>query len=91
MAHSLNMTCPTGQSYTAKLDGTDAPYKGDPGIDAVSITLLSKETFVETDKRNGKAVKTKRVTAIPAGGNTLNLIVGDLLRGTSTLYVADKQ
>jgi hypothetical protein len=91
MAHSLNMTCPTGQSYTAKLDGTDAPYKGDPGIDAVSITLLSKETFVETDKRNGKAVKTKRVMAIPAGGNTLNLIVGDLLRGTSTLYVADKQ
>jgi len=28
---SLTMTTPTGQSYTAKLDGTEAPYKGDPG------------------------------------------------------------
>src|SRR3984893_3913062 len=26
------MTSPTGQSYVAKLDATDAPYKGDPGI-----------------------------------------------------------
>jgi hypothetical protein len=87
----LSMTSPTGQSYAAKLDGTDAPYKGDPGIDNVSILVLSKETFVETDKRNGKAVKTRRVMAIPAGGNTLNLIVGDPQRGTSVLYMADKQ
>ena len=32
----LTMTNPTGQSYTAKLDGTDAPYKGDPGTTSVS-------------------------------------------------------
>ncbi len=40
---SLNMTSPTGQSYAAKLDGTDAPYKGDPGIDVVSVMRLGKE------------------------------------------------
>src|ERR1035441_8270277 len=39
---SLSMTNPTGQSYTAKLDGTDAPYKGDPGINSVSVMRLSK-------------------------------------------------
>ena len=27
-ANSLNMTTPSGQSYVAKLDGTDAPYQG---------------------------------------------------------------
>jgi hypothetical protein len=31
---SLSMTNQNGQSYVAKLDGTDAPYKGDPGTPA---------------------------------------------------------
>src|SRR5215469_15203062 len=31
----LTMTNPTGQSYTAKMDGTEAPYKGDPGTTSV--------------------------------------------------------
>src|SRR5271165_1217159 len=34
--NEITMTNPTGQSYTAKLDGTDAPYKGDPGTTSVS-------------------------------------------------------
>jgi hypothetical protein len=33
---SLTMSNPTGQSYIAKMDGTDTPYKGDPGIDSIS-------------------------------------------------------
>src|SRR6202162_3516132 len=32
----LTMTTPTGQSYTAKLNGTEAPYQGDPGTTGVS-------------------------------------------------------
>jgi hypothetical protein len=35
---TLSMTTPTGQSYTAKLDGTDAPYNGDPGTTGVPET-----------------------------------------------------
>jgi hypothetical protein len=33
---SLSMTNKTGQSYVAKLDGTDSPYHGDPGTTRVS-------------------------------------------------------
>jgi hypothetical protein len=37
---TVTMTSPTGQSYIAKLDATDAPYKGDPGIGSVSVRRL---------------------------------------------------
>ena len=54
--NELTMTNPTGQSYTAKLDGTDGPYKGDPGITSVSAKMLGKDTYQETLKRNGKVI-----------------------------------
>jgi hypothetical protein len=88
---SLNMTNLTGQSYTANLDGTDAPYKGDPGINAVSIARLGKDTFVETQKRDGKAIRIKRVMVTPDNGKTINVIETDNLRGTTTVFVANKQ
>ncbi len=49
---SLSFSAPTGQTYTAKLDGTDAPYKGDPGVTSVSVKQVDKNTIVETDKRD---------------------------------------
>ena len=39
----LNMNTPTGASYSAKPDGTDAPYKGDPGITSVSVKRIGKK------------------------------------------------
>ena len=40
----LSMTNSIGESYAAKLDGTGAPYKGDPVISSVSVRRLSKGT-----------------------------------------------
>jgi hypothetical protein len=88
---ALIMSNQTGQSYTAKLDGTEAPYKGDPGINAVSVRRLSNGTFVETDKHDGKAIKDKRIMVSPGDKKTMHFIVVDDLRGTSILFVADKQ
>src|ERR1700687_888186 len=51
---SLSMSTQTGQVYTAKLDGTEAPYKGDPGTTSVSVKKVDKNTIEETDKRDGK-------------------------------------
>lgn len=48
---TIEMSTPTGQSYTAKLDGTDAPYHGDPGTTSVSVKKLGPNTIEETDKR----------------------------------------
>jgi hypothetical protein len=88
---SLKMTTPAGQSYSAKLDGTDAPYKGNSGINGVSVMRLTKGTIVETAKHDGKEVKVTRLMIDPADTRTLEMIVTDSLRGTSTLLVAHKQ
>lgn len=87
---SLTMTTPTGQSYTAKLDGTDAPYKGDPGTSSVSVKRLDKNTIEETDKRDGKVISVARIT-VAADGKSMTVAVDDKLHGTSSQFVAVKQ
>ena len=51
---TLNMTNSIGQSYAAKLDGTDAPYKRDPVISSVSVRRLNRGTFEETENETGR-------------------------------------
>lgn len=87
---SLTMTNPTGQSYTAKMDGTDAPYKGDPGTSSVSVKRLGRHSFEETDKRDGKIISVTRVVVSPEG-KTMTFDVSDRLHGTTSKFVAEKQ
>ena len=87
---SLSMNSPTGQSYVAKLDGTDSPYKGDPGVTSVSVKKMGKDTIEETDKRDGKAISVSRMT-VGADGKTLTAKFEDKLRGTSSQFTATKQ
>jgi hypothetical protein len=58
----ITMTNPTGQSYTAKLNGTEAPMKGDPGVSSVSVRMRGKDTLEETDKRDGKVIGVFKMT-----------------------------
>jgi len=84
----LTMTTPTGQSYTAKMDGTEAPMKGDPGVTSVSVKKLGNNTIEETDMRNGKVIGVMKATA---NGNTLTVTYDDKLQGSSMKYTATKQ
>ncbi len=86
----LTMTTPTGQSYTAKLDGTEALYKGDPGTDGVSVKMRGKDTLEETDKRGDKVISVSRMTLEP-DGKTAKIVVEDKLHGTTSQFVAVKQ
>jgi hypothetical protein len=86
---SLSMTSPTGQSYTAKLDGTDAPYVGDPGTTSVSLKRIG-DAIEETDKRDGKVISVSKST-VSADGKTMTSVVDDKLHGTTATYVAVKQ
>lgn len=88
-ADTLSMSTPTGQSYTAKVDGTDAPYTGDPGITSVSLKRTG-DSIEETDKRDGKPITMTRMT-VAADGKTMNVVVDDKLHGTTTKFVAVKQ
>jgi len=86
----LTMSNPTGQAYTAKLDGTDAPYKGDPGTTSVSVKQMGKNTIEETDKRDGKVISVARITVAP-DGKSMTVAVTDKLRGTTSQFMAEKQ
>ena len=87
---SLTMTTPTGQSYTAKLDGTEVPYKGDPGTTSVSVKKVDKNAMEETDKRDGKVISVARIT-LSADGKGLTIAVDDKLHGTTMQFTAQKQ
>ena len=87
---SLTMSNQTGQSYTAKLDGTEAPYKGDPGTTSVSVKKTGANTMEETDKRDGKVISVARIT-VSADGKTMKVVVDDKLHGTQAEFTATKQ
>lgn len=87
---SLTMTNPTGQSYTAKLDGTEAPYKGDPGTTSVSVKKTGPNSIEETDKRDGKVITITHMI-VSADGKSITFDVEDKLHGTTAKYVAQKQ
>jgi len=80
----------TGQSYNAKLDGTDAPVKGDPGTTGVSVKKLGKDTLEITNKRDGKVISIAKET-VSADGKTMKWTYEDKLQGTTIKGVAHKQ
>lgn len=86
----LTMTNGTGQSYTAKMDGSDAPMKGDPGVTTVSVKRIGKNGFEETDKRDGKVIGVFKAT-VSADGKTLTGVYDDKQHGTSAKFTATKQ
>jgi len=87
---SLSMSNLTGQSYTAKLDGAEAPYKGDPGVTSVSVKSIGKNTIEETDKRDGKVISVARWTVGP-DGKTMTVKVDDKLHNSQSQFTATKQ
>jgi hypothetical protein len=88
--NELMYSTPTGQSYTAKLDGGQSPYKGDPGTTTVSLKRINDRTIEETDYRDGKPINVVRITASP-DGKMLTIDVNDKLQNSSSRYIADKQ
>lgn len=87
---SLKMTAPTGQSYSAPVDGTDSPFMGDPGQTSVSIKRVDDNTIDETDKRDGKVIGSAHIT-VSADGKTMTVKFKDAVHGTSGTYTALKQ
>jgi hypothetical protein len=88
--NTIVMSRPTGQSYRASFDGTDAPYDGDPSITAVSVKRIDANTIEETHKFDGKVFSVLR-TSVSADGKSLTISVREVDAGTSTELTASKQ
>jgi hypothetical protein len=86
---TLHMSTPTGQSYDAKLDGTETPIKGDIGGTSASVKKTGDNTYVETDKRAGKVVSVTTMT-LGADGK-LNVVSEDKQAGSTAKFAMSKQ
>jgi hypothetical protein len=86
---TMTMSTPTGESYVAKTDGTDAPFKGDPGTTTVSVKIR-KNTLEETFKRDGKAIGLSRME-VDASGKKAKVDWIDNLTRTNGNYTMMKQ
>jgi hypothetical protein len=75
---ALAMIDRMGRSYTAKLDGTTAIYKGSDQFNGVSVKLIDERTIEESDLNNaGKVVKISRWSLSP-DGQTMHARFDDL-------------
>ena len=86
----FSMSTPTGENYTAKLDGKDYPFKGVYSYNSVSLKRVNDHTIEQTDKRDGKVVDVLRMTVSP-DGKQLTVAVTNTLMGRTSIYVAEKQ
>jgi hypothetical protein len=87
---TLSMSDNAGNSYTAKLDGKDYPYKGDAGITAVAVRKIDARTIEESYKRNGKTIAVTRLTVAP-DGKVLSASYQDKVRDVEVKWTADKR
>jgi hypothetical protein len=86
----LKYKASTGETYSAKFDGKDYPYQGDPGTTAVVLRKIDNQTFEETYKRKGEVVGVARMTISP-DGKSLTIVSEDKVRGRTDNWVAEKQ
>lgn len=87
-ADMLHMSAPTGQSYDAKLDGTETPIKGDIGGTIVSVKK-NGDSYVETDKIGGKVISVMTMT--PAADGKMHVVSEDKRNDSSVKFVMNKQ
>lgn len=87
---TLTMSRPTGLGYKAKLDGTVAPYEGDPEKHGVSVRRVDANTFEETVELNGKPTSVVRMT-VAADGKSMTIVERDIEAGTISRFTATKQ
>lgn len=86
----FRMSAPTGESYTAKMDGSKAPYLGDPGTTSVSVKKLGDRVMQETFMRDGKVTSVDKMTVSP-DGTRMTIAVDDKLHGSNMSFVAMKE
>jgi hypothetical protein len=81
---------PAGQSYAAKLDGTETSWNGDLSNTLVSVKRIDQNTVEQTDRRDGKVVEITRIT-VSADGKSMTWSGGDKAKGTAWQFTAQKQ
>lgn len=83
----LNSTNGTGESFSAKLDGTETPVKGAADGAVVSV-VRNGDGYTMTFKRGGKVVQEATITP---SGNTLSIVSKDPRDNSTVTWTANRQ
>lgn len=86
----FTMSHPTGETFTAKLDGTDAPVKGAYTYDTVSVKKIDAHSIEETDKRDSTVTGVAKMT-VSADGKKLTTVYTAKPSERVTTYTATKK
>jgi len=89
-ADGLTMSDKAGNSYTAKFDGKEYPYKGDPGISTIALRRIDANTIEETYRRDGKVIGVNHIQ-VAADGKSLAVVFEDKVRDVTVKWTADKR
>lgn len=89
-SNAFSFSDPTGQGYTAKLDGTETTVEGDLSNTMVSVRRIGENSIEETDKRGGKVVEVIRFTP-SADGKTMTVSMKNKVKGGTRQFVCHKQ
>jgi hypothetical protein len=83
----------SASEYTANYDGKDAPIKGSPAADTVSLVRKDANTTVRTDKKAGKVMVTLTRVVAKDGKSFTVAVVGTNAKGEAVnhMLVWDKQ
>jgi hypothetical protein len=73
---TLEMSDRMGRSFAAKLDGTEAPYRGSDEFTSVSVKKIDSHAIEESDKKDGKVVKIS-LWAVSSDGGTMHVRFDD--------------
>jgi len=84
----LTMSDPTGETFTAKLDGTDAPVTGAYAYNTVSLKKVDAHTIEATYKRDATVIQVDKLTV---SGKTLTREVTNKLTDRTNTFTATKQ
>jgi len=84
----ITMSDPTGETFTAKLDGQDYPVKGSYAFDTVSLKKVDAHTIEETMKRGATVVEVNKLTV---NGRTMKIESTNKLTDRTSTFVATKK
>jgi hypothetical protein len=84
---------PTHQEFSAKYDGKDYPFKGNPDADTISYKRIDAHTVEAVTKKGGKTTITAKVVVSPDGKTRTLTMTGKDAKGrdVNNTVVYDKQ
>lgn len=86
----VTVTHPTGETFTARFDGSDYPVRNARSYSTVSLRRIDKNTIQQTGKRDDMIVAVTKMI-VSADGKRMTIVDNSPLTDRTSTYIAVKQ